>query len=202
MPTVKTSVNLADLGRRVRAMRLARQLTLEDVVSRTGLTVSWLSKLENGLLTPSLESLVGLAEALECGVDTLVKGLTVPPAFVVDKQENGSSRPARGRNGVVIEPLANGWHDRCMRPSILHVAGSGNRHIPEHHSGERFLLVLDGEVKMVYGDEHIHLGSGDSVYLRATIPHAICPTGGKSARVLSVSYEAGNDGRGSRKSRG
>ena len=72
------TLNLADLGRRVRAARIAKRLTLEDVVGDTGLTVSWLSKLENGLLAPSLEALVRLAKSLECGVESLVEGLSVP----------------------------------------------------------------------------------------------------------------------------
>lgn len=195
------SLNLADLGRRARAARLARRLTLEEVVSRTGLTVSWLSKLENGLLSPSLDALVSLAAALECGVESLVAGLSVPPAFIVDRQGR-QSPPARTRGGVVAERLANGWHDRHMHPAIIHVSGTGNRHAPEHHEGERFLLVLEGEVRVIYGDEQISLGRGDSVYLRATIPHAIAPSAGRAARVLSVSYEIARDGGAARKSRG
>jgi transcriptional regulator with XRE-family HTH domain len=194
------SLNLADLGRRARAARLARRLTLEDVVSRTTLTVSWLSKLENGLLSPSLDALVSLAAALECGVDSLVAGLSVPPSFVIDRQGE-QPRPSRARGGVVAERLANGWHDRRMHPAIIHVSGNGNRHAPEHHDGERFLLVLEGEVRVIYGDEQIALGRGDSVYLRATIPHAITASAGRAARVLSVSYEIARDGSG-RRSRG
>lgn len=190
MRAAKHPLNLADLGRRARAARLARRLTLEDVVSRTNLTVSWLSKLENGLLAPSLEALVGLAAALECRVDALVEGLSVPPTFVVDRHDE-KARPARGRGGVAAERLASGWHDRHMQPAIIHVSGTGNRAAPEHHDGERFLLVLEGEVKVVYGEEQITLGRGDSVYLRATIPHSLAPAAaGRSARVLSVSYGA------------
>lgn len=201
MAAAKHSLNLADLGRRARSARIARRLTLEDVVSRTGLTVSWLSKLENGLLAPSLEALVALAGALECGVDSLVEGLSVPPAFVVDRPRD-PPRPARGRGGVVAEPLADGWHGRRMQPTIIHLAGTGSRHVLDHHDGERFLLVIEGEVKVAYGDEQIALSRGDSVYLRATIPHAVVPVAGRQARVLSVSCEsAGRDGR-VRKSRG
>lgn len=187
------SLNLADLGRRARAARLARRLTLEDVVSRTSLTVSWLSKLENGLLSPSLDALVSLAAALECRVDSLVAGLSVPPAFVVDRQSQ-QPRSSRSRAGTVAERLANGWHDRHMQPAIIHVSGNGSRPAPEHHDGERFLLVLEGEVRVIYGDEQISLGRGDSVYLRATIPHAITLAAGRAARVLSVSYEIAGDG--------
>lgn len=196
MAPAKHILNLADLGRRARAARLARRLTLEDVVSRTNLTVSWLSKLENGLLAPSLEALVSLAGALECGVETLVEGLSTPPTFVIDKQ-GAAPRPPRTRGGVVVEPLANGWHDRRMQPAILHISGTGNRHAPDHLDGERFLLVLEGEVQVLYGDEEIRLGPGESIYLRASIPHAVFPAAGRAARVLSVAYEAPADnGRG------
>ena len=185
-----TSVNLSDLGRRVRAARLARRLTLEEVVSRANFTVSWLSKLENGQLTPSLDGLVKLAEVLECGVDTLVQGLSVPPQYVVVKQGEGRTEPARdSRSGYVTESLAEQWRDRAMNPMIVHLSGVGNRHHPDNHDGERFLLVLEGEVKLEYGDELIHLDKGDSVYIYAAIPHVLSPAGRGTAKVLSVSYD-------------
>ena len=88
-------LNLTDLGRRIRVARMARRLTLEEVVSRTGFTVSWLSKVETGLLAPSLEGLVRLAEVLECSLEHLVAGLSVPPRMVVDRKNGG--RPSAGR---------------------------------------------------------------------------------------------------------
>jgi transcriptional regulator with XRE-family HTH domain len=185
-----TSVNLADLGRRARIARLARRLTLEEVVSRAQFTISWLSKLENGQLTPSLEGLVKLAEVLECGVDTLVEGLSIPPQYVVIKHGEGRIEAARDeRDGYVTESLADQWRDRAMNPVIVHLSGVGNRHRPDNHNGERFLLVLDGEVKLEYGDELIHLGTGDSVYIYAAIPHVLAPAGRGTAKVLSVSYD-------------
>jgi transcriptional regulator with XRE-family HTH domain len=181
------TVNLADLGRRVRAARLARRLTLEEVVSRTDFTVSWLSKLENGLLAPSLEGLVRLAQVLECGVDSLVEGLSIPPQYVVVKRGNGTV--GSGRAGVVHETLADQWRDRRMQPAILHISSNGNRRQPESHDGERFLFVLEGEVKVAYGEEQILLGTGDSLYLHAAIPHAVAAAGRGGAKVLSVSYD-------------
>ena len=187
LPIMNPAVNLSDLGRRVRAARLARRLTLEEVVSRTDFTVSWLSKLENGQLAPSLEGLVRLAAVLECGVDSLVEGLSIPPQYVVVKRGNGTIVPPRG--GIVQEALADQWRNRRMHPVILHVSGSGSRKQPDSHDGERFLLVLEGEVRVTYGDEQIQLGTGDSIYLHAAIPHTIAATGRAGARVLSVAYD-------------
>ena len=186
-PTMNHTVNLTDLGRRVRSARLARRLTLEEVVSRTDFTISWLSKLENGQLAPSLEGLVRLAQVLECGVDALVEGLSIPPQYVVVKRGNGTV--ISGRSGVTQETLADQWRDRRMQPAIIHVSGNGKRRQPESHDGERFLFVLEGEVKIAYGEEQIQLGTGDSLYLHAAIPHAMVATGRGGAKVLSVAYE-------------
>jgi hypothetical protein len=191
-----STVNLSDLGRRVRVARLARRMTLEDVVSRTEFTVSWLSKLENGLLSPSLEGLVRLADVLECGVDTLVAGLSVPPQYVVVKCGCGRiDQRHTSDGGIVAECLADQWRNRAMDPVILRVTAAGNRRHPDNHDGERFLLVLDGAVEVAYGDETIELAAGDSMYIYAAIPHTLHATGRGEARVLSVSYDQPQAGR-------
>lgn len=183
-------LNLVDLGRRIRASRTARRLTLEEVVSRTDFTVSWLSKVENGLLAPSLEGLVRLAEVLECSVEHLVAGLSVPPRVVVNRRNTGHPPAGRdGRTGVVVERLAEAWRERAMEPAILHITAAGQRKTVDHHDGERFLHVIEGEVMVGYGDESILLGPGDSIYLDASLPHTLTTTTRPAARVLSVSFQ-------------
>lgn len=187
---MNVSVNLADLGRRVRAARLARRLTLEEVVSRADFTVSWLSKLENGQLTPSLEGLVKLADVLECGVDELVEGLSIPPRHVVVKRGHGRIEPTKsGKSAAAVEYLADQWRGRAMQPTILYLDGADRRGAAESHDGQRFFYVIEGEVRVDYGDEPILLSAGDSIYLDATIPHGVGVYGKGKARVLSVSYE-------------
>ena len=102
----------------------------------------------------------------------------------------GRAEPSRdSRNGYVTESLADQWRDRSMNPAIVHLSGVGNRHLPDNHDGERFLLVLKGEVKLEYGNELIHLDEGDTVYIYAAIPHVLAPAGRGTAKVLSVSYD-------------
>jgi transcriptional regulator with XRE-family HTH domain len=189
-----SSVNLADLGRRVRAARMARKLTLDEVVSRADFTVSWLSKLENGQLAPSLDGLVKLANVLECGVETLVAGLSIPPQYVVVKNGEGRVDPlAKGeKSGIVVEHLADQWRNRSMNPLILRITGNGNRGNPDNHNGERFLLVLEGKLKLEYGDDLLLLSPGDSIYIYAAIPHTLMPATGGMVKVLSVAYEPGS----------
>lgn len=191
-------INLADLGRRARTIRLARGLTLEEVVERAEFTISWLSKLENGLLSPSLEGLVKLADVLECRVEELVEGLSVRPRHVVVRRGQGRVEPSRDRSGdTQHEQLAATWRGRGMNPVILHVASTqeaGGRPISTSHDGERFLLVLSGAVKLYYGTESIQLAEGDSVYLDATITHRLVVSGRTKAKVLSVSFQPSRNG--------
>jgi len=192
---MQSTINLLDLGRRIRAARLARRLTLEEVVTRADFTVSWLSKLENGLLAPSLEGLVRLGEVLECGIEELVAGLSARPQYVVTRNGEGQADNGRGsRNGLSVERLAGSWWGRAIEPAILHVAGTSTRKAPESHAGERFLHVLDGDLKIHYGEELIVLAPGDSVYLDAAIPHTLAPAGRGGVKVLSVSFDPSLNG--------
>ena len=66
--------------------------------------------------------------------------------------------------------------------------------LPTAGMPERFLMVLEGDVKITYGDDLIHLAPGDSLYLCATVPHAITAAGRGPAKVLSVSCETSPNG--------
>ena len=42
-----------------------------------------------------------------------------------------------------------------MNPAIIHLSGAGNRAHPDNHDGQRFILVLDGDVRLEYGEERV-----------------------------------------------
>ena len=100
-----------------------------------------------------------------------------------------------GSSGTTVYPLAEAWRQRAMKPDIIQIAGSVNRRPAESHEGERFLHLLEGEVKVAYGDDVVRLGAGDSLYLDAAIPHSITSSGRGAARILSVAFEPGHNSR-------
>lgn len=60
------------IAKRVRAHRKAAGLTQELVAEKCGLQVETISRVESGRTTPSLETLLAMADALECGVADFV----------------------------------------------------------------------------------------------------------------------------------
>jgi transcriptional regulator with XRE-family HTH domain len=61
--------NLSHIGKKLRAARQRRQLSLRTLAERAEVSVSLLSKIENGRATPSVRSLHGIAEALSLPVN-------------------------------------------------------------------------------------------------------------------------------------
>jgi len=63
------------LGDNLRAFRKLRRFTQENLAERAGLSVVFLSLLENGRRTASFDSLVKIAKSLNIGLEDLVRGI-------------------------------------------------------------------------------------------------------------------------------
>ncbi len=66
-------------GRHLRELRLARDLTQQQLAAMIGSNHPFISNMERGLTLPGLAMLVRLADALECNVSELVKVLDRKP---------------------------------------------------------------------------------------------------------------------------
>ncbi|HWN44663.1 MAG TPA: helix-turn-helix transcriptional regulator [Thermoanaerobaculia bacterium] len=62
------------LGTRIMELRRSRRWSQRELARRSGIGHVRLSKLENGHATPNLPELLRLAEALDSGLDDLVRG--------------------------------------------------------------------------------------------------------------------------------
>ena len=79
-------------GKRVRELRLAGDLTQEDLAAHCGLYRTYLSRIETGMANPTLTMIYALASSLGVPVVALFGAPTEPPAVKPRAQ-----RPARGR---------------------------------------------------------------------------------------------------------
>lgn len=78
------------LGRRIGELRTTRGLLQKDLAEQAGVSVSFLSEIENDRRTPGAEVLLKLADVLGASLDYLVRGedsrpepqpLTIPPSL-------------------------------------------------------------------------------------------------------------------------
>jgi len=180
-------MNLVELSQRIKQRRLELCLSLEAVAAAAGQTRSWLSKVENFRITPSLPALARVAEALRISLATLLEGLDAKPQIVLTKKQDRRTIQRDSQNSnIVYQSLTNGRASRRMSPFVLDVPAGGGRSISRPHEGEEFLIVLCGKVTLEYGKKTFHLDEGDTLYFDANTPHRLHNPHKKAAQVMCV----------------
>ncbi|MGV9967817.1 helix-turn-helix domain-containing protein [Streptomyces olivaceus] len=166
------------LGAAVRRRRRTLDLTLAAVAERSGLSVPFLSQIENERARPSMRSLQRVADALETtAVDLLAAAdARTRPVDVVRADEPAGLEPASG-----VRPLVRGFHD-------LHALEFTGTHEADRefvHPGGELMYVADGAVEVEAEGKTLRLGPGDTVYLAGGVRHR-WRTVGQGARVILV----------------
>ncbi len=183
-------MNLIGLAQRIKTLRRDQRLTLEQVASRSGMTRSGLSKVENFRATPSLPALFAIAAALGVTVAQLTEGLEEKPQMVVVRKGEGTRvERDRPQSNLVYESLAGERHTKVMEPLLVIIPGAkagGMSRAPLAHEGEEFLHVLSGVVDFEYMGQTERLEAGDSAYFDAHAPHRLLNPGAEPAKVLCV----------------
>src|ERR1700758_46955 len=122
---------LNTVGPRLRALRQQHDLTLADLSSATGISVSTLSRLESGQRRPTLELLLPLARAYQVPLDDLVAGpVTGDPRVHL--------RPVR-RHGMTMIPLTRRPGGIQAYKLIIPVRRAAPA--PQAHEGYEWLYV-------------------------------------------------------------
>lgn len=171
---------------KLKLLRIQAGLTLEQLAQRCGLTRSYLSKVERGLSTPSIETALKLANALGVKVDKLF-------GAPEKKEEISVSRAIeRGDQGTddQLSLVTSADGGRLMRAFVLKPERPGNgrshKRLLSHHDGEEILYVLEGELELTIGSEKILLNVGDCVQFNSKTPHMLVSVGANDGKALLV----------------
>ena len=169
--------SLADLGPRLHQLRTSRDLTLAQVSTDTGLSVSTLSRLESGGRRATLELLLPLARVYGVTLDELVDA----PA-TGDPRVHAKAIEAHG--GTII-PLTN--RSGGVR-AFKHIVRPRTRSTPEPgtHEGYEWLYVLDGRLRLVLGEHDIVLGPGEVAEFDTRVPHWFGCADDRPVELLSI----------------
>lgn len=171
------------LGPRLRALRLARALTLAQAAARSGVSVSFLSALEKGDSGVSVATLRRVLSLYGTSLAELTSSRVLSPRQLT---RAGKRKTVAGRfDGVRIEQLADG--PVLMEAQVFEVAPGGGSQGGYSHEGEEFVYVLEGllEVKLS-GAKAYRLRPGDSLYYTSTTEHSWGNPGRKAARLIWV----------------
>ncbi len=166
----------------LRAVRRQRGLTLESLAEQTGLTKSYLSKVERRQSTPSIAVALRVARALDVDVAQLFSDETADQKITVDR----AGERAGGRERYVA--LAPGVLGKSMSPFIVRPVRMAPDDPHPVHTGQEFVFVHAGTVELDYGDQTRALAAGDSAYFDASVSHTFRAVGTAPAEVVVVAH--------------
>ena len=175
------------LGEHLKALRAARGMTLERLATATGLTKSYLSKIQNSRKLPPIATLSRIAQALGTGIGSFFGDILEARegASVVRKEERLPVVRGGTAFGYDYVSLAHKRLSKRMEPFVFTFPSKIDRHVFFDHGGEEFVFILAGTVIFQVGDERWTLEEGDSIYFDAAIPHRGWSVG-RDAKALVV----------------
>lgn len=176
------------LGERLASFRKLRMLTLDQVATKAEITKSHLSKLERGLSSPTIATLLQLARALHVSIEQLIVDAAQGNQILVTKaKDRVPFSPSGERAGYTYEAIASYRTDKAMMPFIMCPPSVINAKTDlTGHPGEELIFLVSGKMEVVFADRIVKLNAGDSVYFNASAPHRSRSTGRTPARALVV----------------
>ena len=179
------------LGDRIRRVREMRGLTTKDLSSRTGIDIDTLERTESGEMIPALGQLARLGKALDMKMGYFIyPGIERVMTVVRKDKRRPISRYGETKSiryGYSYESLAPEKADRLMEPFIVTLVPTDVEEFSTH-TGQEFIYVLEGEMKVQVGDRVDFLKPGDAVYYDSNQPHFVRCVGTTVTKILAVLY--------------
>ena len=171
LPDEAASGNDVWIGARLRELRKDRGLSIQELADKVSLSIGMISQIERGLSTPSLRSLRLLAEALDVPVSWFFAS---PKGHAASRHivRRADRRKLRVPDvGVVQELLSPNSASKIEIYEVTLEAGGSSGPDAYTHEGEKFGLVIEGQMQLLIGSDVHVLECGDSFHFPSTQPH-------------------------------
>ena len=160
------------VGSLIRKTRKELGFSLQKVADQSGLSVSFVSQAERGVLTPSVSSLKKIATALEipAGILMFNSGDSSSATMVSVIRRNDRKKIVLPQSNAHYELITPDMRRRASMLSLTADAGAQSGPTLSHY-GEDCVVVLQGALDIQVGDMWHKLKRGDSIYFNSEIPH-------------------------------
>jgi len=176
MNTATLKTVLPELGKTLRLFREKSGRKLGDVAQGAGISISMLSQIERGIVSPSIDSLCMVCRALAIDMAELFRRLSPLEPVRIHK---GRERLKMKNNGVQYEQLMTSQTSAfpaelfCIevKPGRSTAMSGGG------HEGIEIGYVLQGNARLTVGEETYAIDENDSLCFSAHLPHRLANTG-------------------------
>jgi len=170
------------IGEKIKALRLASDLTQEELANRARLSKGFISQLENDQTSIQIDSLADLLEALGVGLseffsDSEEERIVFKPSDRVEVDGTGAS---------AFELLVPGSTNSLMDPIMVQLKPGESLDEKDPHPGEQFGYVLQGTVTLKVDRKSYEVPKSHCFYFTSDRSHQILNQTGRPASLLWV----------------
>lgn len=157
------------VGEKIKFERINHGLTLQDLADETGLSVSFLSQLENGKISPSLKALDKIASFFSIHISNLFVKPKLSKTYHYTNEDHIEVKNDNKKLKFIMPKLDE------LEIVVLSFDNEYQNSDYTTHQGVEIIYVLEGELKLEFkndGESH-YCQSGDSLIYKAERPHRI-----------------------------
>ncbi len=181
------------LGKRIKSYRENREITKEKLAEDTGLSLEFITGLEEENIYPSLGPVQKIARALSVRLGTFMDDVPIKDPIITTTESEDPDlavQKCRANNvSYTYHSLGKGKGDRNMDPFRITIAPNiTGIQKKSSHQGEEFMFVLKGELLVIYGNETHILKEGQSIYYNSIVPHYVGAHGDVPVEILACVY--------------
>lgn len=175
------------LGTEIRRYREKLNIGCTELAHMAGISAGMLSRIENGLISPSIGTLETLAKVLRQPIGALFREFDRARPATLTKAGKGK--------------LTNGNRERCGHSELLGIGPPGpivfeplmitiqdkSGPLPEGpQRGVGFVFVVEGHLEYTHGERHYPLNPGDALLFDASGANAIARVTSFPTRLLII----------------
>lgn len=160
------------IGKKLKAIRLKNDLTIQSVCERANVSANMISRIERGLTTPSVEILLRLSSVFDKSINYFVEEVKTTHEIVYSKPGKRCRTFFDDDRNLQTESFTAGLRDPQFTGLFCVVKPNGSSGDADmFHPGDELLYVLQGCLKITIAGETFVIKEGESISFKSHLPH-------------------------------
>ena len=174
------------IGERIKKKRNEKGFSLRELAGKVDLSASFLSQIEQGKASPSIENLKKIANYLEVKVSYLIEEEDESlGSFHIKKEDRKYVESIDSKTSIAL--LTSSKIEKNMEPIMYEIkpGGESGRGF-FNHNGEEFIYIIEGTLDIYIEDQLTTLNEGDSFYFKSSLNHRFKNNGKKLTKAIWI----------------
>jgi mannose-6-phosphate isomerase-like protein (cupin superfamily) len=179
---------LKNLGETIRLLRKEKKLTLVEISKKTNVAQATLSRIETGTMIGTVESHQKIADILGVSLAELYSGVDPRHDQIAHLKLDAERKVTHHTKSLQVELLTQESSKKKITPLLMTLQPDAEASPEKNERGvEKFIYVLEGEIKVKVDKEEFHLKQGETLYFDASLSHQISNQKKASKLLIAVS---------------